>query len=350
MAGITGNFDASATQAPRSATDFAGMAQLRAQAARDAGAVTSEAARQFEALFVQMMLQSMRQAGDVFGDGSDTTYRDMFDQQIAMEMTRGQGLGIAAVLTRQLAPEPGRQAVLRAPDAGDQMIAPGKADPSPPQAQFRVTRPGHEELAAAAMLPALALPETGSGTVASASTSAGATSSWRDWRPASPEEFVRDVLPHAQAAGRELGVDPKAIIAQAALETGWGRNVARDGQGTSGNNLFNIKADRGWEGARLTVRTLEFEDGLPKPKVAAFRAYPDLGAAFADYVQFLKTNPRYTEALRNGTQAGKFADSLQAAGYATDPAYADKLRSILGGTRLNGVLDGLKKLVGVPNP
>lgn len=348
MAGISGNIDASATQAPRSATDFTGLAQMRAQAARDAGAVTPEAARQFEALFVQMMLQSMRQAGDVFGDGSDTTYRDMFDQQIAMEMTRGKGLGLAAVLTRQLAPASGPEVALRAPDAGDQAMALGKADPSPPQAQFRVTRPGHEELAAAAMLPSLALPETGAST--SASASPGTAPAWRDWRPASPEEFVRDVLPHAQAAGRELGVDPKAIIAQAALETGWGRSLARDGQGTSGNNLFNIKADRGWDGARLAVRTLEFEDGLPKPKVAAFRAYPDLGAAFADYVQFLKTNPRYTDALRNGAQAGKFADSLQAAGYATDPAYADKLRSILGGTRLNGVLDGLKKLVGVPKP
>lgn len=330
------------------AGDFHGLSRLRSAAARDQAGSTGEAARQFEALFVQMMLQSMRQAGDVFGDGSDTTYRDMFDQQIAMEMTRGQGLGLAAVLTRQLAPEPAPQAALRSPDAGDQVIALGRADPLPPQARFRVTRPGHEELAAAAMLPSLALPETGAGSGASASP--GATPSWRDWRPASPEEFVRDVLPHAQAAGRELGVDPKAIIAQAALETGWGRNLARDGQGTSGNNLFNIKADRSWDGARLTVRTLEFEDGLPKPKVAAFRAYPDLGAAFADYVQFLKTNPRYTEALRNGAQAGKFADSLQAAGYATDPAYADKLRSILGGARLNGVLDGLKKLVGVPNP
>lgn len=344
MAGITGNLDASATQAPRTATDFAGLAQMRARAARDAGTVTPEAARQFEALFVQMMLQSMRQASDVFGDGSDTTYRDMFDQQIAMEMTRGEGLGLATVLTRQLAPAAAQAASLRAPDAGDQVMVPGKADPSAPLAQFRVTRPGHEELAAAAMLPSLALPETA--TAGSERTGP----SWQDWHPASPEEFVRDVLPHAQAAGRELGVDPKAIIAQAALETGWGRKLARDGQGMSGNNPFNIKADRGWDGARVTVRTLEFEDGLPRPKMAAFRAYPDLGAAFADYVQFLKTNPRYTDALRQGTQAGKFADSLQAAGYATDPAYAQKLRSILGGTRLNEVLDGLKNFVGMPKP
>ena len=101
-------------------------------------------------------------------------------------------------------------------------------------------------------------------------------------------------------------MDPRAIVAQAALETGWGRNVTRDSRGVSGNNLFNIKADSRWNGERVSVRTLEFEDGLPKQKVAAFRAYPDLKSAFDDYVQFLKGNPRYAEALRNGAQADEF--------------------------------------------
>ena len=137
-------------------------------------------------------------------------------------------------------------------------------------------------------------------------------------------------------------------IAQAALETGWGRNISRDGNGVSGNNLFNIKADPGWNGGRLSVRTLEFDDGLPKPQVASFRAYPDLKSAFADYVQFLKGNPRYASALQQGAQGGKFADALQSAGYATDPSYADKLRSILAGPRLNDVMARLKNLVGVP--
>ena len=347
MAGITVSPDTSATRAPRTATDFAGLAELRAQAGRDAGTVTPEVARQFEALFVQMMLQSMRQAGDVFGDGSDTTYRDMFDQQIAVEMTRGRGLGLAQVLTRQLAPPADAQAqAMRAPDTRDQVTALGGPAPAqpPPELRLRLAAPAHEELAAAAMQPSLALPEE------PGTTAQGAQPSWQDWRPQSTEAFVRDLLPHATAAGHELGVDPKAIIAQAALETGWGQKLARDARGVSGNNPFNIKAGPGWDGERLAVRTLEFEGGLPRPKLAAFRAYPDLKTAFGDYVRFLKSNPRYAEALRNGAQPGRFADSLQSAGYATDPAYADKLRSILGSRRLNDMLGQLKNLVGMPTP
>jgi flagellar protein FlgJ len=343
MASIANTLNAAAPQAPRTATDFVGLAEMRAQAGRDAGTVTPEAARQFEALFVQMMLQSMRAAGDVFGDGSDTTYRDMFDQQIAMEMTRGKGLGLATVLTRQLAPQADpAAAALRAPADRDTVMALGKAPPSLPQARFDLASPEAGDLAALAMQPSLDLPNE------PATTTGATTRPWNDWRPGTPEEFIRDVLPHAEAAGRELGVDPRAIIAQAALETGWGRNVARDATGVSGNNPFNIKADAGWTGGRVSVRTLEFEDGLPKQKVAAFRAYPDLESAFSDYVQFLKSNPRYADALRQGAQPGKFADALQSAGYATDPSYAEKLRSILGGPRLNDMIGKLKNLVGVP--
>jgi flagellar protein FlgJ len=325
-------------RAPQVAADFVALAQLRSRASTDAGAVTAEAARQFEALFVQMMLQSMRQAGDVFGDGSDTTYRDMFDQQIALEMTRGKGLGLAELLTRQLAaPQAAAANAVRAPGVADVVVARSSAPPSLPTARVERLEIDHDALVAAAALPAF---EPGE--------SAWAAQSWRDWRPASPEEFVRDIWPLAERAGEELGVDPRAIVAQAALETGWGRRISRDAHGVSGNNLFNIKADSRWGGERLSVRTLEFEGGLPKPRVAAFRAYPDLGAAFEDYVRFLKGNPRYAEALANGAEPARFAESLQAAGYATDPGYADKLRSIVSSPRFNDVVGSLKNAVRLP--
>jgi flagellar protein FlgJ len=326
--------------APQTATDFAALAQLRARAGRDGSGVTPEVARQFEAIFVQMMLKSMRDAGAAFGDGSDTTYRDLFDQQIAMELTRGKGLGLAALITQQLgapAMAPDELAV-RAPDAGDTVAARVAPLPTAPQ-------PGLS--APALSLQDLPPPEFAIDTAPAQSTPA-AGDSWRDWRPATPEEFVRDVWPLARDAGQKLGVDPRAIIAQAALETGWGRRVARTEGGLSANNLFNIKADTRWQGPRVTVPTLEFENGLPRPQRAAFRAYPDLQTAFADYVQFMQGNPRYTEALRHGAEGGRFAESLQAAGYATDPDYATKLRSILGGERLNGLIAPLKNLLPVP--
>lgn len=328
-------------EAPRTATDFVGLAELRARAGAGKpgadGEVTREAARQFEAIFVQMMLQSMRQAGDAFGTGEDTTYRDMFDQQIALEMTRGKGLGLADMLVRQLSPPGEAGAGLREPTAADFVAARQSAAPSMPAACVALEDPGTSALLAAVAAPTLAATE-----------SAAPAQSWSDWRPGSPEDFIRDVWPHAQAAGAELGVDPRAIVAQAALETGWGRNVTRDGSGVSGNNLFNIKADSRWTGDRMTVRTLEFEDGLPRQTVAAFRAYPDLKSAFTDYVRFLKDNPRYAQALRSGGNGEAFAQSLQAAGYATDPSYADKLRSILASPRLNDVVGKLKNLARVP--
>jgi flagellar protein FlgJ len=326
-------------EAPRTATDFAGLAELRARAGGDAEGVTQEAARQFEALFVQMMLQSMRQAGDVFGDGGDTTYRDMFDQQIALEMTRGKGLGLADLLTRQLAPQASADAALRALTGKDFVAARQSAPPSPPPARFSIMAPDGAELLASAALPAFEFAETPAGTTATA---------WNDWRPATPEDFIRDVWPHAQSAGEKLGVDPRAIVAQAALETGWGRHLTRDSRGVSGNNLFNIKAGPQWGGARVAARTLEFENGLPRQEIASFRAYPDLKSAFDDYVQFLKANPRYTDALRHGAHAGKFADSLQSAGYATDPGYAGKLRSIMASPRFNELTASLKNLAGMP--
>lgn len=336
---IIGTTPAPAAQAPKTATDFVGLAELRARAGTDAGSVTHEAARQFEALFVQMMLKSMRSAGDVFGDGSDTTYRDMFDQQISLEMTKGKGLGLADMLTRQLAPAEDVSARLRQPGAMDFVAARQAAAPSPPPARFEFVSPDSGEMLRAAALPAFQVADP---------QAVQATRSWSDWRPATPEEFVRDIWPHAEQAAGELGVDPRALVAQAALETGWGRNLARDGSGVSGNNLFNIKADPRWSGERVSVRTLEFEDGLPKQTVAAFRAYPDIKTAFADYVRFMKTNPRYADALRNGASAGEFADSLQAAGYATDPDYADKLRSIVASPRLNDLVGRLKNLVRLP--
>jgi flagellar protein FlgJ len=135
-------------------------------------------------------------------------------------------------------------------------------------------------------------------------------------------------MPHAQQVGAELGVDPSLLVAQAALETGWGRSIIRNSDGSSSHNLFNIKAHRSWDGPVASVRTREYLGGAASMVRAEFRSYDSFQESFRDYVDFLRTNPRYRTALTQTRDPEAFARSLQAAGYATDPSYADKVMRI----------------------
>jgi flagellar protein FlgJ len=278
--------------------DFTGLANLKAEAAKQSPEATREAARQFEALFVQMMLKSMRSAGAVLGEERDTTYEEMFDQQVSMEMTRDRGIGIAEMLVRQLGSEaPDEDAGLRSLDL----------------AADRFTGPTIE-----------AVPQRA------------------DWRPAGRQEFIQDIWPLAERAAADLDIDPRTLVAQAALETGWGQRLIRDGTGISGNNLFGIKADSRWDGERVTVNTLEYDKGQPTRVRDEFRAYPGLREGFEDYVNFLKGNARYDSVTRGGLTPEEYAGSLQDAGYATDPDYAEKIKGIVNSSRLNDLVGQLK--------
>jgi flagellar protein FlgJ len=286
--------------------DPQGLAQLRATARAEGADRSPETLRavagQFEALFVQMMLKNMRAAslGEGAFDSEQTQfYQGMFDQQIALELSRGKGLGIADVLVRQLggaAADQGRPAVNTDPFAGP--VAPRRR---PSTSALGGTEAGRAEAAAA---PAV-----------------------RDWRPASRDEFVAAIWPHAEQAAQRLGVDPRAIVAQAALETGWGRHVTRHPDGRSSHNLFGIKADGRWSGPQVGARTLEFRDGALQREQASFRAYASPAESVADYAEFIAANPRYRDALATG-DAARYLQELQRAGYATDPDYASKIMSI----------------------
>lgn len=310
--------------------DFQGLSQLKTEAGARSPEAAREAARQFEALFVQMMLKSMRDANAVLGEQKDNTYQEMFDKQIAMEMSQGKGLGLGDLMVRQLGVT--NEAEGTAPAEGPMPLAmllqrlPAAARATLPELPDGVS-PELSIPDAAGLtvrlninLPMPALPEMRLPALTGSNRS--------DFRPANREDFVREVWPLAVRAGEKLGVNPRAIVAQAALETGWGSRQIRDDAGVSGNNLFGIKADSRWTGERVTVTTLEYEGGLPKPQRAQFRAYPDLAAGFEDYVRFLQGNPRYSDALRSGSSVDAYAESLQSAGYATDPRYAEKIRSI----------------------
>ena len=309
-------------------TDFQGLAKLRAEARSDSPKALREAARQFEALFLQQMLKSMREAS--LGEGlmeNDQTkhYQAMYDQQLGIDLSKGRGLGLAETLMRQLGGQ--------FPEQPDQAIA-ARAAPTQGYAQGRSDagrgQPG-PHLSAARAVPA-------------PGHTVGRSDASRDrqephWRPESAQEFVQALRPHAERAAAALGTQPEVLIAQAALETGWGRAMPRHEDGSPSHNLFGIKADARWDGERVAVQTMEFRDGHMQRERASFRSYDSLAASFEDYVSFLRQNPRYQQALEAAGDGTRYLRELQQAGYATDPDYADKINAILGGERLVSALE-----------
>lgn len=283
-----------------SITDFGQFNALRRGArANDEGAVR-KAAQQFEALLTQQMLKSARAAlpGDpLTGGGQTDFYQDLFDQQMAVHLSSGKGLGLADLLVRQL--------------RGGDAAAAANARPDGALSSTPVTSAAPAEAAAAA----------------GASATRAASASGSDARSA----FVQAIRPHAERAARELGVPARVLIAQAALETGWGRHALRGADGQPTFNFFGIKADKRWEGDEVRTTTTEYVDGQAQRQRADFRAYASAGEAFDNYVDFLKSNPRYAQALRHGGSAASFVHGLQQAGYATDPAYASKILRIANG-------------------
>jgi len=303
-------------------TDFNGTARLKNQAKHDPKAALNETARQFESLFVQMALKSMREAvpnGGLIDGKQSQMFRDMYDQQLAVELGKRSSLGFSDMLVRQL--------------GGDQSPngnSPGKTLEDYRNNAFRRIDTGSSERmtvedSKSKYGNALQLTDKATEQLRPAQSSS------RTGPFANPEEFVNALWPHAQEASAELGVDPKLLLAQAALETGWGKTMATRGDNGHSYNLFGIKADRHWTGKHVTARTVEYVDGSAIRDRAAFRAYDDYAESFRDYVQFLKANPRYATALEHADDPRQFMTSLQKAGYATDPGYARKVLSIYEG-------------------
>ncbi len=299
-------------------TDLQGLNRLRLAARAEDPEAVGEVARQFEGLFVQMMLREMRKTGfddALFGSHQMRMYQEMYDQQIALEITRGRGIGLAAVIERQLSQQLGLQ-------GGSEPVAPVS-----PVRQLFEQRPFG--------VPAGRNPRpAGRGEAAEPLRRAvervgeAVESPELPDRFASPRRFVETLMPLAESAGRRLGVDPRLLLAQAALETGWGGHLIRDAGGANAYNLFGIKAGRDWQGARVRVASLEYLDGEARREVSEFRAYGSYAESFDDYVRFLQSRPWYREALAGAADPARFIRALQQAGYATDPAYADKVLAL----------------------
>jgi peptidoglycan hydrolase FlgJ len=269
------------------ATDTRSIDALRSRAAKDPKSVIKEAAKQFEALFMQQLMKSMRDATMSSGmlDNAGTQMgTEMLDTQFATKMTGLPG-GLSEVIARQLE---------RQMSAG----ATPSVAPTAPAGAAGAPAAGKEVM----------------------KLSAGQA------------DFVQGHTAAARAAEAQTGIPANFMIAQAAHESGWGQRNIRHADGTSAHNLFGIKAGAGWSGRVAEITTTEYVDGQARKVTAKFRAYGSDAESFQDYARLMKSSPRYSEVLANAGSAQGFAQGLQRAGYATDPGYADKLTRVINTT------------------
>lgn len=340
---------------------------------RDSDANVRKVAQEFESLFISEMLKASRKASDVLADdnpmNSETVkqYRDMYDQQLAVSMSReGGGIGLQDVLVRQLSKNksipvntsPFPRIEGSAPTLwGNKVAEPVQAAPST-ATRNDVAALNSRRLA----LPGKLTDRLLAGIVPSATSPAATTNSAavpaRDGQqvakaiaipdnglritgravaqpPLAPkkafadgDEFVATMLPMAEQAAKRIGIDPRYLVAQAALETGWGKSVMRNSDGSSSHNLFGIKASGNWEGDSARAITSEFRDGQFVKETAAFRSYDSYQDSFHDLVSLLQNNSRYQDAVKSADNPEQFVRELQKAGYATDPNYASKISQI----------------------
>lgn len=317
-------------QPNRAAFDVKSAQDVREQFAKNPQQGLKAAAQQFETLFLQMVMKSMRdtvpQDGMMESDQS-RFYTGLLDQQLAQNLsTSGKGLGFARLIEQQL----GRN-LNSAGDVGDAMQAAAKAAGNDMPLTVGDGR-HYQHAPVASKLP------TSAEYAPIFAENSQSTAAVND-APASSKDFVGRVWPYAIEASRATGIAPQFLVAHAALESGWGKGEIRRPDGSSSFNLFGVKAGKSWNGPTVDTLTTEYVDGQPQQLVQRFRAYASYDEAFRDYASMLRNNSRFNGVI--GSQDGaQFASGLQRAGYATDPAYAEKLGKIINGPTLRLALLG----------
>lgn len=267
-------------------TDFTQFANIRSKIGDGTDDALKETALQFEALFIQSLMKNMRNTEigeDLFSNDNTKFYQQMYDQQLSVELGRNGQIGMADMIIRQLAGQ------YKTDDENNTSVQNSGSLDMPVSVSFK------KEVFS------------------------------------DPESFIEHMKPLAVDAAKKIGVSPDVLVAQAALETGWGSKIMHDQSGNNSHNLFGIKSANGWAGVSVHATTLEFESGSMKPKTEAFRSYVAYEASFSDYADFITGKNRYDLAVKSAADSEAYVEGLQAAGYATDPEYANKINRILQG-------------------
>lgn len=298
-------------------TDFKSLHDLKREVREDSKKALPLVAKQFEGLFLQSMLKLMRSSSHFIDAKSPyrgrhaETFQEMLDGQYVDKIVKSpSGIGIADMLTKQLG---------------------GKIDKT--KNTTEIGQIGHK----------YTIPKGGSIKLNQVKTEV-ATKDTESTSSTMIEDFVNSMWSKAKQAATSMGLDPKMLIAQAALETGWGQSIAKDSDGSSSNNLFNIKSGSNSEFSSVKVKTTEYIADTPIKVNASFRKYDSVDDSFNDYVSLIKNNDRYQNALVNAGSPERYVDELSKAGYATDPNYGRKVLSIYNSKELN---QAMKKFEGV---
>lgn len=306
-------------------TDVQGLENLRYQAEKNPQAVKKEVSHQFEAIFMQMVMRSMRDAnqalasgGDLFGGDQMELYQDMFDKQLSM-LTADTGTGFAKIIETNIDNQ-----------YFSKQIAAAKDKQSKENVGVQNVVLKQQPELALKTFPKPSKPILNNKTT----TESPAINS--------PQEFVSKLWTAAKTAASVLGTDPKILLAQAALETNWGKKILPHGKESSSFNLFNIKADNSWSQKTTMATTFEQQDGVIAKVKASFRSYNSYAESFKDYVNFLKQNNRYSEALSKVANPQQYIQALQKAGFATDGNYADKVLKIFSSNMFKKLIDNIE--------
>jgi flagellar protein FlgJ len=294
------------------------LKRLTAQSPNSPAAIKG-AAKQFEAMFLNMVMKSMRDAtpqNGIFDSEQSKMFQSMLDQQMSQTLAQ-RGIGLAEVLTRQLSANAGKGADPAA-DTQDGQTGAARS----------LLSPGMLGAQGESDQSLLGLPVNQALMNADRDGSSG-NKQRRPPRPAHVEAFQNALAADAEEASKTTGIPAKFMMAQAALESGWGKHVIHSRDGGSSHNLFGIKATAGWKGKVVEATTTEYVNGVATRKVEKFRAYDSYADSFRDYASMLRSNPRYEKVLASAQDMNGFAHGLQRAGYATDPRYAEKLASII---------------------
>lgn len=309
--------------------DLQGLEELRQKTKTNDKETIREVANQFESMFASMLIKSMREANEAFETESPFNnqqtkfYTDMQDKQLALDISRHGTLGLADALVRQLDPT----SIQRPQSIPENQLIMPNTDKSK---EFSLKEEKKVQEFNKPDQLQVSIKESKQDFISNDKVKKADFSS--------PSSFIQTLLPYAKKAAKALGVSPEVIIAQSALETGWGQKIIKKSDQESSFNLFNIKSQQGWQGESVNKSSLEVEDGIGVQRNSNFRVYDNLQESFKDYIDFITSNQRYGEALQQSNNADRYIEELQQAGYATDPQYAEKVKTIMNSDNFKSVI------------